>query len=143
MLCLIVVYTMLWSPWRKSLERLRVEVPEARAQLAWMREALPRLKTLRAEQETRAMERMTIGAGTPLTAVERWRTVWHQHNQPLRIEPLGDHAVRVVFDKIVFDELVAGLTDLERHTGLVLQTIEIARTSAPGRVDVRLVLRRP
>jgi general secretion pathway protein M len=140
----IVFYTALWSPWRQSLERLRREVPAAREQLAWMRAALPRLEALRARRpNSEASASAPPRAATAQAAAEQWLDELRPSVERIRLETPDARSVRVIFEKILFDELLTGLESLESKTGLELQSIEIARTAVPGRVDARLGLHQP
>jgi general secretion pathway protein M len=141
----IVFYTALWSPWRQSLERLRREVPAAREQLAWMRAALPRLEALRARRPNSEASASAPPprAATAQAAAEQWLAELRPSVERIRLETPDTRSVRVIFEKILFDELLTGLESLESKTGLELQSIEITRTAVPGRVDARLGLHQP
>lgn len=62
---------------------------------------------------------------------------------PARIQPEGEREVRVWFEDVSFDGVVAWLADLQLHYGVSVQTLDVEPQSAPGRVNVRLSLVRP
>lgn len=137
----LAIYRGLWNPWQRSLERLSVEVPEARAQLAWMRAALPRLQALRAAASRRPAAAIAPGVSL-LEAVEQTLAAHRPLAEQIRSEPLGTNAVRVTFDKVVFEELLAWLAELGQQEAVRLETLDVERTPSPGRVHASLVLRR-
>jgi general secretion pathway protein M len=57
-----------------------------------------------------------------------------------RIEPAGDHSVRVWMEQAPFDTLAGWLDELNRSYGVHVQLIALDREAGPGRVNARITL---
>ncbi len=60
-----------------------------------------------------------------------------------RIQPEGDHEVKVWIDGVSFEALVRWINELESHYGISIQTADLDRDTLPGQVNARLSLVRP
>lgn len=60
-----------------------------------------------------------------------------------RIQPEGDHEVKVWIDGVSFEALVRWISELEGHYGISIQTADLDRDTLPGQVNARLSLVRP
>lgn len=60
-----------------------------------------------------------------------------------RIQPEGDHEVKVWIDGVSFDALVRWISELEGRYGIGIQTADLDRDTLPGQVNARLSLVRP
>lgn len=61
---------------------------------------------------------------------------------PERLQPEGEHEVRVWFDDVPFDNLMRWLAELQVRYGIRVQTLDVEAQSATGLVDARLSLTR-
>jgi general secretion pathway protein M len=60
-----------------------------------------------------------------------------------RIQPEGDHEVKVWIDGVSFEALVRWISELEGRYGISVQTADLDRDTLPGQVNARLSLVRP
>lgn len=57
-----------------------------------------------------------------------------------RIQPEGDHEVKVWIDEVSFDALIRWISELESKYGISIQTADLDRGTLPGQVNARLSL---
>ena len=61
---------------------------------------------------------------------------------PERLQPEGEHEVKLWFDDVPFDNLSRWLAELQMQYGIQVQTLDVEVQSASGVVDARLSLTR-
>jgi general secretion pathway protein M len=136
----LLLYLLVWEPFRTSGRRLRQSVAEQRADLAWMRQAAQEIKRLNG-----------VGAAQPtgddrslLTLVDQTARAAGLGGAMKRIAPQGDDKLSVQLDAVEFDQLVPWLGALEHDHRLTIVSLSVDRTDTPGLVNTRVVLgRRP
>lgn len=57
-----------------------------------------------------------------------------------RIQPEGDHEVKIWIDEVSFEALVRWISELEGKYGISIQTADLDRGTLPGQVNARLSL---
>ncbi|MFQ5994205.1 MAG: type II secretion system protein GspM [Acidiferrobacterales bacterium] len=133
----MLFYAFAWMPMQRDLSQLRVNVPKTRAELALMRVQAREVKKLQAGGGP-------VGtAGNLLTKLERSAVERGLRQNISRMEPDGDHAVRLALDGIRFNDLVRWLADLHQQAGVRADTATISAEASTGVVNARLLLRRP
>lgn len=133
---LLLLYALAWLPLDRSREALRVQAAALDASYRWMRAAAPEVQRLRAggagqqAQDGRSLlARADAGAresglGTAL----------------LRVEPVAEGQVRMVFQQVGFDALMAWLEQFSSSQGLRVSEFNVQTTGASGQVDARIGL---
>jgi general secretion pathway protein M len=135
LLVLFIAYLLLWQPYGgKRLQALRDNVAEQRATLAWMQQAALRAQQLRGGGAQ-------AGSGQSLmTVVDQTAKKNDLSAAMKRIEPAGDHSVRVWIEQASFDTLASWLNELNRSYSVHVQLITMDREAGPGRVNARITL---
>ena len=132
---LIVLYLGIWEPISGARHRQKVELQAARA-LAVQLESL-------AAAAPRAGGGALVGTGQSLLAViDQSRKTSAITKPPSRLQPEGDHTVRVWLEDVPFDGLLRWLGDLQTRYGVRVDDADIERESGPGLVNARLTLAR-
>ena len=128
-------YLLLWQPYGgKRLQALRDNVAEQRATLAWMQQAALRAQQLRGGG-------VQAGNGQSLmTVVDQTAKNNDLSAAMKRIEPAGEHSVRVWIEQAPFDTLASWLDELNRRHGVHVELITLDREAGPGRVNARITL---
>jgi len=128
-------YLLLWQPYGgKRLQALQVSVTEQRATLAWMQQAAVRAQQLRGGG-------VQAGSGQSLmTVVDQTAKKNDLSTAMKRIEPAGEHSVRVWIEQAPFDTLASWLDELNRSYSVHVQLITLDREAGPGRVNARITL---
>lgn len=136
----LLLYVLVWEPFRASDRRLRQSVATQRADLAWMRQAAQDVKRLSA-----------AGAGPAagddrslLTLVDQTARAAGLGPGLKRIAPQGDDKLSAQLESVEFDMLVPWLGSLERDHRTIIVSLSVDRTDTSGLVNARLVVgRRP
>ncbi len=135
LLVFFIAYLLLWQPFGgQRLQSLRDKVAEQRATLAWMQQAALRAQQLRggAAQAGRGQSLMTV---VDLTAKKNDLSAAMK-----RVEPAGDHSVRVWIEQAPFDTIAGWLDELNRNYSVHVDLITLDREAGPGRVNARITL---
>lgn len=131
---LLALHTLLWQPLRSWRAELEARYVGAQQDLALLEAAAPALRAGRSvrpsgtEQSLLALADQSARAARLGVALKR-------------IEPVDERQVRLWFEGVVFDALVAWLQELAASHGVRVVEASIDRT-APGSVNARLVLQR-
>ena len=133
----MLFYAFVWMPMQRDLSHLRVNVPKTRTELVLMRAQAREVKKLQ------AVSGPVASAGDLLTKLERSAVERGLRRNISRMEPDGDHAVRLALDGIRFNDLMRWLADLHQQVGVRADTATISAEASPGVVNARLLLRRP
>jgi general secretion pathway protein M len=81
------------------------------------------------------------GAGMSLlAAVDQSTRQAGPGKAPERLQPEGDHEVKIWFEDVPFDNLVRWLAQLQTSYGVKVQTLDIEAKPGAGLVDARLSL---
>ncbi len=134
LLVFFIAYLLLWQPFGgQRLQARRGKVTEQRATLAWMQQAAARAQQLRGGVQA--------GRGQSLmTVVDQTAKNNNLRAAVKRIEPAGEHSVRVWIEQASFDTLASWLDELNRSHGVHVQLITLDREAGPGRVNARITL---
>lgn len=138
LLLLFLVYLLLWLPYGgKRLSDLQDTVNTQRSTLTWMQQASVRVQQLRGNNVA------TAGGQSLMALVDQTAQRNELGTAVKRIEPAGDHSVRVWIEQAPFDALASWLDGLNRSNGVHVQTITLDREAGPGRVNARITLDGP
>ena len=130
-----LLYMMMWLPVQKELTRLRVSVPEERAQLQRMRVQAASIQPLRARSGTRP------AAGTLVSVIEQSATTRGMRGFVTRMETDGGNGVQLTLDAVPFNSLLSWLADLQDSHSLLVESTSLDAHTAPGTVNAKLKLR--
>ncbi|HEY0635485.1 MAG TPA: type II secretion system protein GspM, partial [Gammaproteobacteria bacterium] len=122
---------------QKEMTRLREAVSAKQLDLQVMRQAAAEIDALRRS-----------GAGGQLPAgqsimgvVDGSAKQFNIGSGIKRIQPEGEHTVKVWAEQIAFDDLIRWLDDLQKKSGIVIHAITIEGQEVSGQVNVRMELR--
>jgi len=137
LLIVFMAYLLLWRPYGgKRLHDLQASVSEQRATLAWMQQAAVRAQQLRGNSAI-----VSSGGQSLMALIDQTAKGNDLSAAMKRVEPAGEHSVRVWIEQAPFDTLVTWLDILNRSHGVHVQTITMDREAAgPGRVNARITL---
>lgn len=137
---MLLSYVLAWEPLRNSDRRLRQNVAERRADLAWMRQAAEEIKRLGGAGAARPV----ADNRSLLTLVDQTARAAGLGAALKRVAPQGDDKLSAQLDGAEFDKLIPWLSGLERDQAIAIISLNVDRTDAPALVNARVVLgRRP
>lgn len=131
-----LVYTLVWEPVQKDIVRNRAAAAEQRQTNAWMKTAQEEVLRLRAAPSVATPE------GSLLAAMERSAKEAGLGEHITRMEPSGSDSIQMRLTNVVFDDLIAWLSDLQLAQGVTVTESTISATSSAGYVDATLALSR-
>jgi len=136
-LALLMLYSLVLDPYQKEMARLHQSVSAKRLDLHAMQQAAAEIATLRGS-----------GAGGQLPAGQSIMGVVDSSAKQFsvgggikRVQPEGDHTVKVWAEQIPFDDLIRWLDELQKKYGIATYAITIERQETNGLVNVHMELR--
>lgn len=133
----LMLYALVFDPYQKEGARLRGAVAEKRASLAAMQQSSGEIAALRGQG---AAGQLAAGQSI-MGVVDSSAKQFNIGAGIKRIQPEGDHTVKVWAEQVAFDDLVRWLDELQRRYGIAIHDISIEAQEATGRVNVRMDLR--
>lgn len=131
----MLFYLLVWEPKVQELRRLRMEVPQLRATLAWMQEEIRQ-----AEPLIRRGKQPEKGGGPLLTVIEQAAQRTGVREAIQRMQPAEGGQVKVWFQDVAADDWLRWLDNLARQkVGVAAATIT---RSGEGLVSVRVTVSR-
>lgn len=138
-LVLALIYLLLWQPLHQKRDKYRQQITEQRQLLQWMHERSAEAKALMKQP---GGQRHQPIKGSLLSLVDKEARKAGLGKGLKRVEPAGTDQVRLWFDAVEFNRLVAWLGSLENKFGTRIDSAVIDRTETVGRVNARLVIKR-
>ncbi len=129
-----VVYLGLWKPVHKHLDYLRTAAPEARTQLAWMRNQRSLVSSIKRQHRTSP-------ATDILSIIESSITTHGLNDQVSQLEPVEPNGARLKFKDANFNAITKWISVLGRQHGITINTANFDKSNKTGLVAARLVLR--
>lgn len=130
-------YALIWSPLHASVASLRDQLQHNQSLLSWMQTTDEQIQAI---EKTGQKPRMAEGNASHLSLVQ----------DSLKQSPIADaitqlvqtdkDSVKLNFQKVNFDALIAWLTDLWQQQGLVVTQLSIKPGDTPGIVTADFVL---
>jgi len=136
---LLLIYLLGWLPLQQKIEQAHQRVVGQRATLQWMRERAAEAVRLRASQGPQAHGKRREAL---LTLVDRTAKQHKLRQQIQRLKPQGSDGVHIWLEQASFDALIKWLGELSTRFGVGVESLNIERLDAPGRVNARLRLQR-
>jgi len=131
----IVLYTFAWVPWQAELRRLRAQVPENRATLAWMQDQLGRLGPAAGRIPAAGSDRSL----PLLTVVEQSSREAGIRDAVRQIQPGEKGEVNVWLQDAAFDTWVRWV-DALRGRDIELTAASVTRAAQEDRVNIRMTM---
>ena len=128
---MLLSYVLAWEPLRNSDRRLRQNVAERRADLAWMRQAAEEIKRLGGAGAARPV----ADNRSLLTLVDQTARAAGLGAALKRVAPQGDDKLSAQLDGAEFDKLIPWLSGLERDQAIAIISLNVDRTDAPALVS--------
>ena len=132
---LIVFYYYVWQPTEERIEQLRLEVPQKKAELAWMKHEIALAAPWLGKVEVANKNNQPI-----LTVIEQRAAQAGIKNQIQRVQPLQDNQVRIWFKEVVADSMLR-FVDSITVDGLNVREASLTRASE-GQINARITLQR-
>lgn len=136
-LAVTVLYLGIWEPLSKAHAKREQDLANAQG-------LAQRLEMLAATAQKGQPGGAVVNTGASLLSTVDQVSKSGTLGKPLtRIQPEGDHEVKVWIDGVSFDALVRWISELESRYGISIQTADLDRDALPGQVNARLSLVRP
>lgn len=136
-LFLFVLYLLVISPILQRADAVQARLAAQQSELAWMRQAAAEIQALRGQ----AGATVARGDGASLLSlIERTARSGQLAPAVRRVQPDGEHGVRIWLENAAFDDLLRWLHQLSADHGIALSEIGLDRQQQPGRVNARLFL---
>lgn len=129
----LLLYALVWDPFTARIAQLENSVGAQRATLAWMQQAAVEARSLRGS---------TGSGGRSLLALSDETAKAHDLGAAVkRVQPDGQHTVRVWLEGAAFDDLLRWLDTLSGRHGLRIAALNVEHLpNTPGKVNARLTL---
>lgn len=128
-------YAGLWVPMQSGLDRLRASVPAKTQELARLQMQATEIRRLKGRGPTKP-------SGSSLSTVERLATSRGLRQQISKLEPDGQHGLRLTVEQVDFNRLLRFLAELQKQQGLRVENATFdGDPDSPGIVTARLILR--
>lgn len=135
---ILILYTLVWAPLVRDVERLEASLEEQTRAAAWMRRAAREVAIL-----NRGGSSASASDGRPLlTLVEQTARNAGLGAALNRVEPQGSGTAGVWLQNAAFDDLINWLGSIDAELGVRVDSLVADPQDTPGRVNVRLVLSR-
>ena len=134
---LFLLYLVVIEPVSEHYEINRKKVANAQQTLQWMQQAA---REIRALSGNKTVSLQPKSKQFLLGVIDRSVKKAGLAAQMKRIQPETEGGVRIWFEQVEFDSLINWLSGIKQQQDLVVNEINIEKTEAPGRVNVRLYL---
>jgi general secretion pathway protein M len=131
---MLAAYFSLWLPLTSSVARLETTVTQQQHDIVWMGAAGSSIRQLQQTSQRQASGR------SMLAVVDQAITTANLKAGLQRMEPDGQHAVKLWFNKSPFDQIIAMLGQLEQQQGIAVQGLAMTAADTAGLVDARITL---
>ncbi len=134
----LLFYLLFWEPFQADSRRLQRSVAELRADLVWMEQAAREIGRLGgAGDDTRSVD----DGRSLLTVVDQTARAAGLGSALKQVAPQGTDQLSAQLEAVDFNRLIAWLGELERDHFVAIVNLSVDRTSAPGRVNARVIVR--
>lgn len=133
----VLIWALIWDPLARSNARLAADLGRAESDLAFMREAAPRMAGAKGNASVVGAER--AGRSLPALADATAREAG-LGGALRRIEPVGQGRVSLSFEGIGFDPWIGWLEAMSARFGVRVESMSVERQAAAGMVNAQVVL---
>lgn len=130
----VLYFLLAIDPQRKGLASTAQQIQWQLKDRGWMLEAQQEIKQLTTRKTA------FTPAGSLFVTVDRKARALQVKPELKRLEPDGDHKVRLVFEKVEFKQLTLFLAQLQQQNGILIDSLTLSRAKESGRVDTRITL---
>lgn len=134
----MLLYAVVWDPIMTSVRNMRDTVQRDSENVTWLRNAIEEYRALTQGQASAVAPR---GAQSLLAIVDSTAKRERLGDALKRVEPKGQNEVRVRFEDVSFDGVVAWLAGLQKSYGVVIDTVSVDRQPQAGLVNVNITLK--
>ncbi len=135
---ILIIYTVMVLPLTDNFVSVQKQVAQKKELLLWMQVNSRELQKKRRQQPQ--LKKFLPNAAL-LTKVEDSLKRWVDLQKKAKVTQAADKQVNVVFDKVLFDELVTWLDELWRKYDLDISKISIIKMKEDNQVQATLTLR--
>ncbi len=135
-LLLLLLYALVWDPYRSAVARLEQSVAEQRELVIWMQGAAAEVNRL---QKSSGRKQLPPGQSL-LTVVDSMAKAQGLGQAIKRVQPDGARAVRVWMEQASFDSVLKWIDTLNARYGIVVTGLVVDRQETPGLVNARVVV---
>lgn len=136
---LFLAYTLIWAPITSGVEKKRNNVIKQRDTLAWMSQAANEIKSIEGVVST---DSGSSKGQSLLAVVDMTARKEKLRNMMKRVEPQGEHEVKVWFEQATFDLLIKWLDSIARNHNIQVVAFTAQVQKKPGIVNARVILAR-
>ena len=137
LLVLLLLYALVWAPFRSGYHSLQESVSAQRDTVLWMQGSAQTIQRLRNSGGATAKG---LGGRSLLSVTDSTARAGGLGPALKRVEPEGANSVRVWLEGASFDVLVKWLGTLSTRHGVDANSVSLERNETPGMVNARLTL---
>ena len=137
LLALLLLYALVWAPFRSGYHSLQESVSEQRDTALWMQGSAQTIQRLRSSSGAAAKG---LGGRSLLAVTDSTARAGGLGPALKRVEPEGGNSVRVWLEGASFDVLIKWLGTLSTQHGVDADSVTLERNEAAGLVNARLTL---
>ncbi|MEN8178069.1 MAG: type II secretion system protein M [Pseudomonadota bacterium] len=135
----LLLYLLLWIPFKQQVDKKGVLVDSQRSTLKWMQESAAKIKLIKQRQSSSDRSGRSEAL---LTLVDRTAKKNQLRQFIQRLKPDGSSAVQIWVEQAPFDSLIQWLGLLVNQYGILLESVNIERQDKPGVINAKLNLQR-
>jgi general secretion pathway protein M len=139
LLGLLLLYGLIWQPFRGRLKGLQQAVAQHSMELSWMRQAAKEIHRLESAGPATNASQVSDGRSL-LILVDQTAKAAGLGSAVKRVEPQNDDQLRVQLEQVSFDKMVLWLGTLKEEYGVLATNAMVEPQSESGQVNARLVL---
>lgn len=133
---ILLFYALVWDPFMHTIRQTEQSVADQQATLAWMQHAAHEITSLRGRQPGGAAHDKSL-----LSLVDETTRSQGLAKTVKKVQPDGQHGVRIWLDDAQFDTVLQWLDTLTRGTGVTVTGFSAERGSSDNLVSVKLSLK--
>ena len=137
LLVLLLLYALVWAPFRSGYYSLQESVSAQRDTVVWMQGSAQTIQRLSSSSGAAVKG---LGGRSLLAVTDSTARAGGLGPALKRVEPEGSNSVRVWMEGAPFDVLVKWLGTLSTQHGVDADTVTLERLEAAGQVNARLML---
>jgi general secretion pathway protein M len=130
---IVILYVLVWEPWQKELKRLRDDIPDQRATLAWMQVQLAELGPLLKQDTANG-----AAQSAPLpTILENTARATGMRDQIRQMQPGENQEVRIWLQEVYFDNWLKWVEVLKRQR-VAISAVTVNKSQEADKVNIRM-----
>lgn len=134
-IALLLGYFILWQPLDEAIATKKTLRETTQATFIWMQQADARLQSLNPSEKMPA-----FNARSPLASIQEALEQLAISDTPSELTQTEPHKIRLHFETVGFDALIALLTQLWETNRIAVEKIKITKTNTAGVVQAEIML---